>query len=384
MEPYTEPKCIMIVAGEASGDLHGSKLVREMRKRNRDLFFSGIGGRALKQAGVRILVDASELSVVGITEVFSKISGICKAMAIGKRLLKSLRPDLLILIDFPDFNLHLAGTAKKLAIPVLYYISPQIWAWRPGRVNKIGKRVDHMAVILPFEEAFYRKHNVPATFVGHPLLETDRSSNTPISLQEADPVPVIGLLPGSRDGEVSRHLPVMLEAAKILSRRMKNVRFLISLAPSIEKNDAKTIIERMSADLKFELETDDVRNVFEKAKIVVAASGTVTLEAAISGVPMVIVYKVSRLSYWLGRAMIQVKNIGLVNLIAGKQIVPELVQNDASPEKIADRVDGMLSDPIGLEKMKNELLGIRNLLGHAGASGRTADIAVNLLKNKRN
>jgi lipid-A-disaccharide synthase len=383
MEPISGPGCVMIIAGEASGDLHGSKLVREMLKIDRDLFFFGIGGNALKQVGVRILVNASELSVVGITEVFSKISNICKAMSLAKRILNSLRPDLLILIDFPDFNLHLAAAAKKLAIPVLYYISPQIWAWRTGRVKKIGKRVDHMAVILPFEEAFYRNHNVPVTFVGHPLLETDLLLKNPIYQKKADPVPVIGLLPGSRDGEVSRHLPIMFEAARILSRRLGDVKFLISLAPSIEKNYAKAIIEQMPAALKFELATSDVRHVFERARIVVAASGTVTLEAAIYGIPMVIIYKVSQLSYWLGRTMIKIKNIGLVNLIAGKEIVPELVQNDASPENIAEQVERMLNDPVGLERMRNELLRIRNSLGRAGASGRTADIAILMLKNKK-
>jgi len=163
MEPLSEQKCVMIIAGEASGDLHGSRLVTAMRKRDNTLFFCGIGGQALKAAGVRVLVDASELSVVGITEAFSKIPNLLKGVAVAKKTLKRLLPDLLILIDFPDFNLNVAAFAKKLEIPVLYYISPQIWAWRPGRVKKIGKLVDHMAVILPFEEDFYKKHEIPVT-----------------------------------------------------------------------------------------------------------------------------------------------------------------------------------------------------------------------------
>jgi len=165
MEPLSEQKYIMIIAGEASGDLHGSRLVTAMRERNKALFFCGIGGQALKASGVRVFVDASELSVVGITEAFSKLPNLLKGMAVAKKTLKRLLPDLLILIDFPDFNLNVAAFAKKLGIPVLYYISPQIWAWRPGRVKKIGKIVDHMVVILPFEEDFYRKHEIPVTYV---------------------------------------------------------------------------------------------------------------------------------------------------------------------------------------------------------------------------
>ncbi|MBU1163767.1 MAG: lipid-A-disaccharide synthase, partial [Proteobacteria bacterium] len=166
-----KPKHVMIIAGEASGDLHGSKLVRAICNKNKEIYFCGIGGQALKKAGVKILVDASELSVVGITEVFSKIPNLFKAMSVVKRHLKSLKPDLVILIDFPDFNLKIAAAAKKLGIPILYYISPQVWAWRPGRVKTIRELVNHVAVILPFEEDFYKKHNVPVTFVGHPLLD---------------------------------------------------------------------------------------------------------------------------------------------------------------------------------------------------------------------
>jgi len=204
-------KCIMIIAGEASGDLHGSNLVRALRKKKNPLFFCGIGGTAMKNAGVKILVDASEISVVGGTEILSKVPSILKGLSVAKNLLKYLRPDLLVLIDFPDFNIHIGGAAKKLGIPVLYYISPQIWAWRSGRVKKIKERVDHMAVILPFEENFYREHDVPVTYVGHPLLDT------PLSAMDKKPADteteiVVGLLPGSRDAEVKRHLPVLMEA----------------------------------------------------------------------------------------------------------------------------------------------------------------------------
>ena len=371
-------KSVMIIAGEASGDIHGSRLVMAMHKRNSGLFFYGIGGRALRDAGVKILVNAEELSVVGITEVFSKLTGILKGIRAVKRSLKEMRPDLLILIDFPDFNLHVAATAKKLKIPVLYYISPQVWAWRPGRVNKIGKLVDHMAVILPFEQQFYRKHNIPVTFVGHPLLDNKHATDN-ICNKITTGVSVIGLLPGSRDREIARHLPVMLEAAGLISKRAGKVKFIISLASSVEREHVEDIMKNYKVTIDFDIVADGVDKVFRQCKLVIAASGTVTLEAAISGTPMLIIYKVSPISYWLGKIMIKVNNIGLVNLIAGKEIVPELVQSKASPENIADTALNMLNDASGLERLRNELSGIRKSLGGPGASERVAEIALGML-----
>lgn len=405
MDRFIEQKCVAIIAGEASGDLHGSKLVMAMRRKNKNLFFCGIGGQALKDAGVRILVDASQLAVVGITEVFSRLPNLFKGMALAKKLLKSLHPNLLVLIDFPDFNLRIAATAKKLGIPVLYYISPQIWAWRPGRVRKISKLVDHMAVILPFEENFYKKHKVPVTFVGHPLLDinfkTCNCDQTNLScLGESTKEPevldmahaggqaefkenkdfhIIGLLPGSREGEIKRHLPVMLDAALNLAERIGKIKFIISIAPAMEKKYVKKLIGQNKSSVDFELVYNGVKKVFKRCELVVAASGTVTLEAAISGTPMIIIYKVSPVSYWLGKALIRVKNIGLVNLIADKNIVPELLQDKASPENIADTAFNMLSNAHGLEKLKNDLLDIRGMLGGSGASERVADIALSML-----
>lgn len=378
MDQILNKKSVMIIAGEASGDVHGSRLVTAMHKRNTGLFFYGIGGRNLRDAGMKILVDAEELSVVGITEVFFKLPGILKGIRVAKRALEWMRPDLLILIDFPDFNLHVAGTAKKLKIPVLYYISPQVWAWRPGRVNKIGKLVDHMAVILPFEQQFYRKRNIPVTFVGHPLLDKSYATDK-ICNKITTGVSVIGLLPGSRDGEIARHLPVMLEAAGLISRRTEKVKFIISLASSVAREHIENIVKKHKATIDFNIVADSVDKVFRQCKLVVAASGTVTLEAAISGTPMLIIYKVSTISYWLGRIMIKVNNIGLVNLIAGKEIVPELVQNNVSPENIADRVLNMLKDDSGLERLRNELLGVKESLGEPGASERVAEIALGML-----
>jgi lipid-A-disaccharide synthase len=379
----------MIIAGEASGDLHGSKLVLAMREKNSDLFFCGIGGQALRGAGVKIIVDASQLAVVGITEVFSKMIDLFRGMSVAKKLLKSLKPDLLIIIDFPDFNLHVAGTAKKLGIPVLYYISPQVWAWRPGRVKKIRKIVDHVAVILPFEEKYFRKHQIQATFVGHPLLDTHLLLEESSIEKNAGDIPVIGLLPGSRDREIAKLLPVMLQSARILLERDKNMKFIISAAPSIERKFVETIVEEHRGEYDFELVSDTVENVLKRflkrCRLAVVASGTVTLEAAIFGIPMIIIYKMSPVTYWLGKMLVRsrVKNFGLVNLIAGRDISPELLQGEVSSKKIADMAFEMLNDASGLEKTKNELLGIKNVLGGPGASKRVADIALNMLEKPK-
>jgi lipid-A-disaccharide synthase len=375
-----DQKIVMIIAGEVSGDLHGAKLVQALRKKEPSLFFYGIGGEAMKNAGVRIIVDAASLSVVGITEVFYKMPQILKGMSAARNLLKSLKPDLLILIDFPDFNLHVAKIAKKRSVPVLYYISPQLWAWRPGRVKKIGERVDHMAVILPFETEFYRKHGIPVTFVGHPLLDTPALPKEGLPSMAMNEPPVVGLLPGSRDREIDRHLPILLETARALSERITGIRFLISLAPSVARERVLAIMAGFDWAEGIELVADGVEKVFEKSTLVVAASGTVTLEAAIYGTPMVIIYRVSPLSYWIGRALIRVKSIGLVNLIAENQIIPELIQDQATPEKIGDTVCGMMDDRESLDRIRKKLFMVRDILGGAGASARVADIAMGMLQ----
>jgi len=373
---------IMIIAGEASGDLHGARLAKALRQKDADLFLFGIGGESLKAAGVRIMVDAASLAVVGITEVVFKLTSLRQGMRTAKAALHHLKPDLLILIDFPDFNLHVAAAAKKEKIPILYYISPQIWAWRTSRVRKIGALVNHVAVILPFEEQFYRAHHVPVTFVGHPLLDAALPSAPAARSLDRPEVVNIGLLPGSRDREVESLLPVMLKAADELARRGHPVRFVISQAPTVPDGAYREIIARQAPQAPCDFHTGPVSEIFAACDLVVAASGTVTLEAAIAGVPMVIIYKVSALSYLLARLLVKVNHIGLVNLISAEPVVTELVQADATAGNIAAEVDKLITNPAALERMRTKLRRIRKKLGGPGASGRVADIALRLIAKR--
>lgn len=380
MDPSAGNGSVMIVAGEASGDLHGANLVKALRQRAPELTFFGIGGSLMREAGVRILVDAAQLAVVGITEVMAKLGGIVQGSRVAKNAIRARRPDLLVLIDFPDFNLNLAAFAKKSGIKVLYYVSPQIWAWRSGRVKKIKKRVDHMAVILPFEEKFYKHHGVPVTFVGHPLLDdpalsrVDDRHSTP-----ADGSAVVGLLPGSRDAEIQRHLPLMLKAAAELSRRLAGIRFLISVAPTVSPEQVEAAVAHYQGMFPCQLVHGPARGVFTRCDLAVAVSGTVTLEAAFYQTPAIIVYRVSPLSYWMGRLMVQVKYIGLVNLIADRHVLPELIQQEADPATIARHAARMLTDKAKLQQLKEELSRIKGLFGRPGASRRVADIALKMM-----
>jgi lipid-A-disaccharide synthase len=373
-------KRIMIIAGEASGDMHGAKLAEAIKRRDRRALLFGVGGRAMQSAGVDRILDAQTLSVVGITEVFAKLKVIYRGFVAVKRALKRLKPDLLILIDFPDFNLLVASVARKLKIPVLYYISPQIWAWRQRRVKKIRRLVDHMAVIFPFEAQFYRRHRVPVTFVGHPLLDRIPPFRLEDCLSKSQLAnPVIGLVPGSREKEVTALLPAMLEAAVRIKNAIPSARFLVSSADTIHTDVVESILSPFKSSIDIEIVSSSVERLFRSSQLLVAASGTVTLEAALHGVPAVIVYKVSPISYWLGKRLIKVKHIGIVNLISQKELMPELIQDDASPENIAAAVTDLARDWNRRKRIVTELMGIRARLGGAGASDRVASIAMRLV-----
>lgn len=378
--PSEQPRhpSIMIVSGEASGDLHGAKLAEALRAADGRLSLFGIGGAKMRAAGVRVAVDARQLAVVGITEIGVKLPGILRGWRVACRLIVNCRPDLLILIDFPDFNLRLARYAKRRQITILYYISPQIWAWRRQRVRQIRRLVDHMAVILPFEAAFYRRHGVPVSFVGHPLLDQPIESTPVEGHGHPGHPPTIGLLPGSRDSEVRRLLPPLLGAAARVQRQMA-ARFLLSRAASVDPHLVDRIAARHCRGLGLEIHDGDPACVFQSSDLIIAASGTATLEAALHATPMMIIYRVSSLSYHLGKALIRVPHIGLVNLIAGRRIVPELIQHAVTPEAIAARAIDLLSQPSACARMRSDLIAVRKRLGTAGASARVARIALDLM-----
>jgi lipid-A-disaccharide synthase len=373
-------KKVMIIAGEASGDIHGARLVKAMHDEDKSLDFFGIGGEALQKAGVHIRVDNARLATVGIWEALVKLKLFVAALSVVKKDLKRFRPDLLILIDYPDFNFRVASAAKKLGIPVMYYISPQIWAWRTGRIKTIKRIVDHMVVIFPFEVGFYERGNVPVTFVGHPLLDNSapRESVKEFSVGKSN-CTLIGLLPGSRNEEVSRLLPTMVEAAKRIKQEIPDSEFAIPMASTVDKALVEHIVRGAGDD--FHIVFDRLQDVLQKATLVITASGTATLETAIACTPMIVVYKVSGLSYWLGKRLIRVKQIALANLVVGKPIVPELIQHEASAENIASVALSLIKDKSALAEMRQQLKVVGQTLGAPGASKRAAGVALAMLSD---
>ena len=379
-EPIKSRK-ILLVAGEVSGDLHGSHLVEALQRIEPEIQFFGVGGEGLKRRGMKLLYPAQSLSVVGITEVFVKLRTVLKALRGLKGSLEREKPDLIILIDFPEFNLRLAKIARRRGIPVVYYISPQIWAWRPQRIKLIARVVKKMIVLFPFEVPLYETAGVDVEWVGHPLLDIVKPT---LSKEKAfrefglDPKRrTVGLLPGSRIHEIERLLPPLLASAHLLQKEIPDLQFVIPLAPGISRTILSSQMKNISFPVKVvEGFTYDVMNLSE---LLIMASGTATLEGAILGKPMIIVYKVSLPSYWVGRALIRVDHIGLVNLVAEREIAPELIQKDVNPERIADEASRILRDPILSRKMAESMDEVRQKLGEPGAAQRAAQIVSSLL-----
>jgi len=374
-------KKILLVAGEVSGDLHGSHLVDAIHRIHPEVQFWGVGGEDLKKSGMEILYSAHSLSVVGITEVFTKLRSILKALRRLKKSLKQERPDLVILIDFPDFNFRLAKIAHRRGIPILYYISPQVWAWRPKRTRWIARVVKKMVVLFPFEVPLYEVAGVDVEWVGHPLLDIVKPTlSKEVAFQKFGLDPkrrTVGLLPGSRIHEVERLFPSLLASAHLLQKEIPELQFIIPLAPGLPKTILSSYMEKISVPVKVvEGFNYDVMNLSD---LLITASGTATLEGAILGKPMIIIYRVSFLSYWIGRALIRVDHIGLVNLVAGKEVAPELIQKDVHPQRIAEEALLILRDPLMSRKMTESMDEVRQKLGKPGAAQRAARIVISLL-----
>jgi len=370
----------MIVAGEASGDLHGAHLVRAIVKHFPKIEFYGVGGEHLKNEGVTLLSSSDELGVVGVSEVVKKLGVVLNVFHKLSRFLKEQHPDLLILIDYPEFNLRLARAAHKNGIPIVYYISPQVWAWRANRVKLIRRLITKMIVIFPFEQEFYKKHGVDVEWVGHPLAETVKSSLTKEEFCQQHALepsnPIIGILPGSRESEVQRLLPVMIEATHHIRQQQSNVQFVLPLAPSLQTSN----LFKNTLPSYVQLIRQQTYETVNAADLIVTASGTATIEAAILETPMIITYIVAPLTYWLGRFFIKVPFIGMVNLIAGKQVAPEIIQTMVTPKRMTQEVLTLLRNPEKLTTTKQELRTVRKKLGEPGAPDRAAAIIAELLQ----
>ena len=379
-----EERKILIVAGETSGDLLGAHLVKAVLPMDPGLRFYGVGGKHLRSMGTDVIFDSSELAVVGIVEVFSRLHSNYRAFRWLKRSLERDKPALVVLVDFPELNLRLAKEAYKRKIPVFYYISPQVWAWRRGRVKKIAKLVHKLVVILPFEVPFYRQRGIDCEFVGHPLIDIVKPH---LSKEAAHDIfrldkdkRTIGLLPGSRREEVQNLLPVLLKGAHLLLRDFPNLQFIIPLAPAIDRFEVEKYVADSNLDIR--VVGEYIYDVLNVCDFVITASGTATLEAAIMRTPMIIVYKVSFLSYLVGRLLVKVKSIGLVNLIAEKRIVPELIQGQASPINIFNEASKMLKNPHLLSVIRGELDNVKEQLGAPGTSQRAAQILYRVIHQR--
>jgi lipid-A-disaccharide synthase len=374
-------KKVLIVAGESSGDLYGAQLVESMASLAPQVQFYGIGGIEMERRGVNLLFSSSELAVVGLTEVLEKIGHIWRAWKALKRFIVDQRPHLAVLIDYPGFNLRLARFLKDNAVPVLYYVSPQVWAWHSGRIKKISKWVDKMAVILPFEVSIYQQAGVDVEFVGHPLidiLDADLSRDEARRQLRVPPdALLIGLLPGSREREVRALLPPLVGAAKILSREFPSCRFMLPLASTVRKDLAQGCIA--GSHLSLEMVEGRTFVVMKAADLLLVVSGTATLEGAIAGVPMVIIYRLSSVSYLIGRLLVKVKCIGLANIVVGRKVVPELIQGKVTPQRIAHEAEKILRDPATREHIQAEFKLVKEKLGERGVSDRVARIALQIM-----
>jgi lipid-A-disaccharide synthase len=371
---------IMLVVGEASGDVHGAQLVQALMAREPGLKAYGVAGEMLRQTRFEVLLSVSGLTGMGLVELAGNAGNLWRAYRLLRRTLRERKPDLLVLIDFPEFNLRLAKLAKGLGIPVLYYVSPQIWAWRRGRVRQIARLVDQMAVVFPFEVSFYERYGVKVRFVGHPLLnavQVVHGREVVLPKLGLDPAkPTVALLPGSRRREVDFHLPVMLEAAARL-RSERDIQFICVRASTVDAQDVACMLKKSPFPMPVvEAERYDALNA---ADLVWTASGTATLETALLLKPMIIVYRLSRLTYLLARLLVKVDHIGMVNLIANERIVPELVQDDLKPERIIEESRILLDNQNVRVRIVEKLTRLRERLGSPGAADRVAEMALAMM-----
>lgn len=376
---------LLIIAGEESGDLHASNLCKSLKQLNPEIQLIGLGGQQMQDAGVTLLHNLVERAVVGFWEPIKQLGYFKQLMTELEQFVNLEKPDAVILVDYPGFNLRFAARIKKYRVPIIYYISPQVWAWGKGRVKNIAQLVDKMLVIFQFEQEIYTPFGLSTEFVGHPLLDVIEIKLNreeickKYNLHSA--APIITLLPGSRKQEIVALLPIMLSAGGIIKQKLARVQFVLLLAREGYIELAKMMITE--SGLNVMICTEDKYDIRAASNISMVSSGTATLEGAIIGTPMVVVYKVSLLTALLARFLIQIPNIALVNVVAGSRIVPELVQKQLTPKRLAQVTLAILTEPEKITEIKSKLAIVKNRLGAPGATHRAAESILNHLSSKR-
>jgi lipid-A-disaccharide synthase len=368
---------ILIIAGEPSGDMRAGELLKELRGLLPSVSFWGIGGDHAENAGMELIEHVSSLSVVGAMEVIRHLPAIRRQYSDVVRNVRLRKPRLAILVDYPGFNLRVARFLKSEGIPVVFYIIPQVWAWGRGRIRVMRECIDKALVLFDFEETFMRENGIDAEFVGHPLADMRCPSTASGHERER----IVALLPGSRESEVRNALPVMLAAAGQIRGRGGDISFVLAKSSNVTPGTYASALAPYAA-LKISSVTDDTAAALSRSVFAVVTSGTATLEAAICGVPLVIVYRTALLTYIVARSLMRVPFLGLVNLIAGKGIVPELLQNDFTPKKLSDEVLSIMNDPERLSSMKRDLLDVKNALGEKGGAKRAAEAIRRFLEER--
>ncbi|KTD34183.1 lipid-A-disaccharide synthase [Legionella moravica] len=358
-------KHIVIIAGEESGDIHASELIKQLKTAHPNIRISGIGGRHMQEAGAELVSDLARYGVTGLTEVIVYLNIIRKAFNAIKRHLETQKPDLLILVDYPGFNLRLAKYAKKkLGLKILYYISPQIWAWKANRIHTIKECVDRMAVILPFEKSIYEQAGVPVSFVGHPLVDkmsqTTDTLSSRMSLQLPLDAPIFALLPGSRTHEIERHMPVLRDTAIRIHQNNPNIRFVIPIAGTINADKITSYFKDVTLPVTFT--HGRAIECMSAANFVIVASGTASLECALLQKPMCIIYKSSLLTYHMAMRLIKVKFLGLCNLLVNKMMVPEFLQYDCNAIELSRYISDFYQDTEQPAKMISQLSALNESL----------------------
>jgi len=379
-------KRLVVITGEASGEAHANRMIQALLHKQPDIEISGIGGDAMRDSGVDLIADFSELAVMGLVEVLKRYGDIKKIFNKVVDHLKQTQPDLLVLVDYPGFNLKLAKQAKKLGVPIVYYISPKVWAWRKGRVKTIKRYVDHMAVLFPFEVPIYENVGVPVTCVGHPLVDavdsdlTNQKAKQHFGLDVQNKV--IGLFPGSRKSEVQALLPIMLEAAERIKQRHQNLEIVLPLAPGLSKQTLTPILERSS--LQITLIEGEFYTLTKACDAVVAASGTVTLEIALLGVPHFLIYRVAPLSYSILKRLVKIPYVGLCNIVTEQNIIKEVLQDDVTAERIDQELSSLLTGKSTQQKAGEIQQHVLKALGPAGGADNAAQLMIELLKHDDN